>query len=161
MLQYKIPQNVEVEDKIVGPLTLRQLIICGVGFGIAYVIYISLVKNYYAEVWGPPVAIVSLLTIAIAFVEIRHIPFLKWVFLMIEAAVNPPKRMWDKRESTRLLWATIRAPKKVSKTEQKKIEKKEKKIENLSDISENLDILKMIEISPNAKKNPEKVFSQK
>lgn len=30
-MQYKIPQNVQIEDKIVGPLTLKQLIICGVG----------------------------------------------------------------------------------------------------------------------------------
>lgn len=29
-MQYKIPQNVRIEDKIVGPLTLKQLAIVGV-----------------------------------------------------------------------------------------------------------------------------------
>lgn len=29
-MQYKIPQNVQLEDKIVGPLTLKQLIIVGI-----------------------------------------------------------------------------------------------------------------------------------
>lgn len=29
-MQYKIPQNVQIEDKIVGPLTMKQLIICGI-----------------------------------------------------------------------------------------------------------------------------------
>ena len=35
----KIPQNVYVEDRIVGPITLRQLIITGIGAGIGYTFY--------------------------------------------------------------------------------------------------------------------------
>jgi hypothetical protein len=33
MGQYKVPQNVEAEDKIIGPLTLKQLIYAAIGFG--------------------------------------------------------------------------------------------------------------------------------
>ena len=35
-MQYKIPQNVQIEDKIVGPLTLKQLGILGFGGATAY-----------------------------------------------------------------------------------------------------------------------------
>ena len=49
-MQYKIPQNVRIEDKIVGPLTLKQLIILGVGGGITYAIYVALARVYYVEV---------------------------------------------------------------------------------------------------------------
>ena len=152
MLQYKIPSNVEVEDKIVGPLTLRQLIICGIGFGIAYIFYISLAKNYYWETWAPPVVIFCLLTIAIAFVEVRHVSFTKWVFLMLEAMINPSKRIWDKQESTRFLWATMSAaPPKPEKKEKKKEELRieaEKKMDNLSEITRNLDILSVTKEIP-------------
>ncbi len=145
MLQYKIPQNVEIEDKIVGPFTLRRLIICGIGFGIAYIFYISLAKDYYAEIWAPPVVFFSLLTVLIAFVEIRHISFTKWVLLMLESMINPNRRIWDKQESTQFLWATI-SPQPIKEKEEKKsiqeIQKEsDKKLDNLSEITKNLDIL--------------------
>ncbi len=91
-MQYKIPQNVQVEDKIVGPLTLKQLITLGIGGGITYVIYVSLAKTYYMEVWLIPTAIPGILTLLITFVKINGIPFLKWCFLMVEYFKNPRKR---------------------------------------------------------------------
>ncbi|MFA5792838.1 MAG: PrgI family protein [Candidatus Gracilibacteria bacterium] len=91
-MQYKIPQNVQIEDKIVGPLTLKQLIVLGVGGGFSYVIYVTLAKTYYWQVWLIPVAIPAILTLLITFVKIGGIPFGKWCFLMIEYFVNPKKR---------------------------------------------------------------------
>ena len=35
-MQFKIPQDVQRADKIVGPLTLRELIIVGIGGGFTY-----------------------------------------------------------------------------------------------------------------------------
>jgi len=105
MLQYKIPQNVELEDKIVGPLTMKQLVICGTGGGLGYVLYLTLAKTYFMEVWLPPIAIISLITLAIAFLEIRGIKFVKWILLMIEAMINPNHRVWDKSESTMFIFA--------------------------------------------------------
>ena len=53
MLQYKIPQDVQREDTIIGPITMRQLIICAIGGGIAYTLYMILSKSYYMSVWLP------------------------------------------------------------------------------------------------------------
>lgn len=91
-MQYKIPQNVQIEDKIVGPLTLKQLAILGAGGGISYAIYIALAQNYFIEVWIWFVAPPALLTLAIAFLKINGIPFIKWIFLLIEYNLNPKKR---------------------------------------------------------------------
>ena len=107
MLQYKVPQNVEMEDRIIGPITLRQLIILAVGGGIAYMLYLSLAPRYFAEVWLPPVALIVLLTAAIAFLKIQHIPFVRWVLLMIEAVALPRRRAWDKRASVRAFFASV------------------------------------------------------
>ncbi len=126
MLQYKIPQNVEVEDKIVGPLTMKQLVICGVGGGTAYVLFLMLSRTYFIEIWLPPVGLVSIITLAVAFLEIRGIRFTKWILLMIEAMMNPNKRVWDKEESTMLIYAV---PTAKLQAEEKKQEEKEKTLE--------------------------------
>ena len=41
----KIPQNVYVEDRIIGPVTLKQLAMVGIGMGISYAIFASVNKN--------------------------------------------------------------------------------------------------------------------
>lgn len=93
-MQYKVPQDVQREDKIIGPLTLKQMIICGVGGGVAYAIYVSLAKAYYMEIWLPPVVIIVAITSAFAFLKVHSLPF--YVFLMnfIEYHLLPKKRVW-------------------------------------------------------------------
>lgn len=93
-MQYKIPQNVQIEDKIVGPLTMKQLIICGVGGGTTYFVYLSLAKVYYMEVWIGPVVILGGLTLALAFLKIHDIPFLRYILLVIEFSRKAQKRYW-------------------------------------------------------------------
>ena len=92
-MQYKIPQNVRIEDKIVGPLTLKQLITSGVGGGITYAIYIVLARKYFVEIWLLPTAISAGLTLIFTFVKIRGLSFSKWMLLMVEYFKNPKKRI--------------------------------------------------------------------
>ena len=140
MLQYKIAQNVEVEDKIVGPLTMKQLIICAVGGGIAYVIFLTLSSTYFIEVWLPPVAIISIITLMIAFLEIRGIKFTKWFLLMMEAMINPNKRVWDKDESTALIYEPPSA-KQVAKEEEDDKKDDDKKDDQPKELMPQLDEL--------------------
>src|SRR3990167_7012089 len=95
-MQFKIPQNGQREDTIIGPITLRQLIILGIGGGIGYVIYLTLAKKYFIEIWLPPVLFVGLLTVAFAFVKIRNLSFLKYLLLLIVYNLIPRKRTWLK-----------------------------------------------------------------
>lgn len=93
-MQYKVPQDVQREDTIIGPLTMKQMIILGAGGGIAYAIYVSLAKTYYAEVWLPPVAIVVVITLAFAFIKINGLPFSRFIMNFIEYRMLPRKRIW-------------------------------------------------------------------
>lgn len=95
-MQFKIPQDVQRPDKIVGPLTLKQLIIVTIGGGISYVLYSILSKQYFLEVWLPPVLFILLFTAAIAFLKIHDIPFTKFVLLYIEYKMRPQQRTWQK-----------------------------------------------------------------
>ena len=91
-MQYKIPQDVQIEDKIVGPLTLKQLITLGVGGGISYGIYVTLARNFFIETWLIPTLIPTILTLLVTFVKINGIPFGKWAILMVEFMKKPKVR---------------------------------------------------------------------
>lgn len=140
-MQFKIPQNVQIEDKIVGPLTIKQLATLGIGGSIAYAFYVGLGKNYTMFVWLPPVAIVSLLTLALTFLTINGIPFLKWCFLIVEYMFIPRKRIFIMGAAD-IYEATIFASeekKKLSEKQKSKAEEDGEKIKKLSEITKILD----------------------
>ena len=93
-MQFKVPQDVQREDTIIGPLTLKQLGILGLGGGLAYAIYVSLAKSYFMEIWLPPVAIVGGLTLAIAFLKIHNLSFGFYIMYLVEYHLLPKKRVW-------------------------------------------------------------------
>ncbi|TSC79178.1 MAG: Uncharacterized protein G01um101425_815 [Candidatus Peregrinibacteria bacterium Gr01-1014_25] len=95
----KIPQNVYIEDRIVGFLTLRQIIIVAVGGGFSYVLWSMLAKTYgglsiplTVMVWIP-----GALSAVFAFVRINDISMMRICFLMLERFNKPPRRMWSPR----------------------------------------------------------------
>lgn len=96
MMQCKVPQDVLRPDKIVGFLTLRQLIICMIGGGICYSLYTILSKQYFIEIWLGPVVFVTAVTVAFAFIRYHDIPFEKLVLLFIEYKFLPRRRAWQK-----------------------------------------------------------------
>ncbi|MFA7686075.1 MAG: PrgI family protein [Candidatus Gracilibacteria bacterium] len=93
-MQFKVPQDVQREDTIIGPITLKQLGILGLGGGLAYAIYVSLAKTYFMEIWLPPVAIVGGLTLAIAFLKIHNLSFGYYLMYLVEFTLLPKKRVW-------------------------------------------------------------------
>ncbi len=91
-MQYKIPQNVQIEDKIVGPLTLRQLIYLGIGGAITYVIYNYFGSRYDIGLWILLPIFTGGLTLMFTFIQISGVSFGRWCFLMAEKLINPQKR---------------------------------------------------------------------
>ncbi len=95
-MQYKVPQNVQREDRILWFLTFKQFIILLVGGGISYLLFVNLSKNYelnlfdYFLVWLP-----ALLSVAFAFITIKGIALFQFILLMIEYFFfRPPRRYW-------------------------------------------------------------------
>lgn len=93
-MQYKVPQDVQREDTIIGPITIRQLIILGIGGGITYAIYVSLAKTYFLEVWLLPVIFTGSLTLAFAFLKIHSLEFHEFLMNFIEYHMLPRNRFW-------------------------------------------------------------------
>ncbi len=95
----KIPQNVQIEDKVVGPLSLRQIIIMALGGGFSYMIYASVQKSMGYV--GIPLTIViwipAVIAAAFAMVNINDLSLLRILFLLLERTQKPGKRIWAPR----------------------------------------------------------------
>ncbi|MBU1446073.1 PrgI family protein [Patescibacteria group bacterium] len=139
-MQFKIPQNVQMEDRIVGPLTLKHMIILGIGGGFAYVLYVVLARSYYMEVWLPPIAIIVILTLLFAFVKIYNVSFAKFIILFIEHLFVPRKRKWQKASAEIQMQGYVpeKEPTKLNDSN-KKDNENTKTLNKLNDISKVLD----------------------
>lgn len=93
-MQFKIPQNVDIEDKIVAFLSFRQLFILIGGGAIAYVIYTASVGRVPPYAYIIPMVIIMIITALIAFLKIDNLTFIKLVLLMLERIINPSQRVW-------------------------------------------------------------------
>lgn len=133
-MQYKVPQDVQREDTIIGPITLKQLAILGGGGAVAYVIYVSLVKVYFWQVWLPPVVIVMGITLAFAFLKIHSLPFHKFLMNLIEYQVLPRQRIWIQGTATPFISSFDQHKEKKVEKPKKVEEKKQRSVEELTNI---------------------------
>ncbi|MEY2665392.1 MAG: hypothetical protein RLZZ480_497 [Candidatus Parcubacteria bacterium] len=79
-MRFEVPQFIEIEDKIFGPLTWRQFLYLGGGLGIAIVLFLALPFILFLFT-GLPIA---LLAGALAFYPVNNRPF----SFFLEAMVN-------------------------------------------------------------------------
>ncbi len=71
-MQFQVPQFIEVEDKIFGPLTFKQFIYIGGGVGAAYLLW-RVLPIYIA---APLIAAEAGLAAALAFLQLNGRPFI-------------------------------------------------------------------------------------
>jgi len=120
-MRFKVPQNVQREDQILGPVTLRQLIVLMVTGGISYLLFTQLNELYYLNqlqqmlIWLP-LAIGA----AFAFVKIRGISLFKFCLLAIEQNIFlPKKRFWQTNANAHVSMTHSETSKKEEKEETK------------------------------------------
>ncbi len=80
-MRFQVPQFIEVEDKIFGPLTIKQFIYLVGGAGLAFIAY-TLIGNIFISI----IFIIPIIgfALALAFYRINNKPFIN----VIEAAFN-------------------------------------------------------------------------
>ena len=71
-MQFQVPQFIEVEDKIFGPLTFKQFVYIGGGVGACYIIW-RVLPIYLA---GPLIATIGGLAAGLAFFQFNGRPFI-------------------------------------------------------------------------------------
>jgi len=94
-MQYQVPQFIEVEDKIFGPLTIKQFIYLAGSGGIAAVLFLSL-PFFFALLLSIPFAALGG---ALAFVKINKKPFIEVIESGFFFFTNGKMYLWKKRGS--------------------------------------------------------------
>lgn len=94
MGQYKVPQDVEAEDKIIGPLTLKQFIfaILGVAWGAITFALFRRVPLFFVVFGIPP----SLLFLLLGVYKRQDQPFDQLFLALVSFLTRPRKRLWEK-----------------------------------------------------------------
>lgn len=94
--QFVVPQFLEVEDKILGPLYVRQFMIMLVGGGFVAVSYYILVKlaNQFALFGVTAVGILALVAL-FAFIRVNGRPFHLFMLNVLQSLKNPRLRLWN------------------------------------------------------------------
>src|SRR5208282_4059074 len=109
MASYKVIQDVEAEDKLIGPLTFRQFIYAGVAVILGYLCYLLLTHHAgFMVVVFLPIALVSAF---FAWPWGRDQPTEIWALAKIRFLLLPRKRIWNQSGIKELV--TITVPKKI------------------------------------------------
>lgn len=112
MSTYKVLQDIEAEDKLVGALTLRQFIYAAIAAFMLYLSFFSLVKHVaFLLVFFFPVA---LFTGFLAIPWRGDQPTEVWALAKLRFYLKPRKRIWDQSGTKELV--TITAPKVVEQS---------------------------------------------
>jgi hypothetical protein len=112
MATYKVIQDIEAEDKLVGPLSMRQFIYAGVGAFLMYLNVLLVMKGvaFLCVLFLPP----ALFCFFFAWPWSPDQPTEVWALARIRYALKPRKRIWDQSGVKELV--TITAPKRIEKS---------------------------------------------
>lgn len=111
MAVYKVIQDIEADDKLLGPLTLRQFVYAGITVFFLYLCYFAVSKGaaFMLVVFLPPAVITGFF----AFPWGREQPTEVWALARIRFMFKPRKRIWNQTGIKELV--TITVPKKIEK----------------------------------------------
>ncbi len=111
MATYKVLQDIEAEDKLVGPLTFRQFVYAGVAAFFLYLTFLVGTKGapFFAVIFLP----LGLASGFFAWPWSRDQPTEVWALARFRFLIKPRKRIWDQSGMNNLV--TITAPKRIER----------------------------------------------
>jgi len=133
-MQYKIPVQIENADPIFLWLSLKQLIIIMVWWGIWYSIFKWLTPSVWAEVALFSGIFILVITLFIALFKTSEMTFLPYILNLIRQSINSSPKIWVKwidSISAMEIWYVIKQEEK--KEAEFDMEAKEEKIKSLEE----------------------------
>lgn len=111
MAQYKVIQDIEAEDKLLGPLSLRQFIYAGIAATLGYLSFVSVSKGaaFMLVIFLPPM----LFCMFFAWPWSPDQPTEVWALARIRFYFKPRRRIWDQSGVKDLV--TITAPRQIQR----------------------------------------------
>ena len=92
-MQFNIPQFIEIKDKIIGPLTMRQFLYILAGLGALAAVW------FFAELWLFLIIAIPILVFCLmhAFYKFNGRPFIYFVGSVINYLIKPKLYLWKRK----------------------------------------------------------------
>lgn len=97
-MRFQVPQFIDVEDKIFGPLTLKQFIYLAGGAGLSFLIYVLIGSLVFAAI---PIIIVMAVSGALAFYKLNSKPFIYVVEAAVKYWIGSKLYIWKKEDKVK------------------------------------------------------------
>ncbi len=91
MQQFTVPQFIDVEDKIIGPITVRQFIIILAAFLMAVAVYRIFTFSAFLVISG----LIFLVAAVFSFYRVNGMPFHFFVLNFFQTLQRPTLRIWN------------------------------------------------------------------
>lgn len=114
-MQFQVPQYIDIEDKVIGPFTIKQFLYIIAAAGILFVLF-KLVKFFIFIILAVPIAG---LTCALAFIKIHNQPFINVIKSFFGFLRKPDFYVW-KKPSPKEIVKEKQTPEIIKKTPPKK-----------------------------------------
>jgi len=124
-MQFKVPQNIDMEDKIVGSLTMIQFAYVLAGGLIDYILFQTISETSMALflILAIPIGIIAL---GLAFLKIQDQPLSHFISAGISYLSNPKIRLWQRHGQMPSVFIDPPKPEKIAPiTVKKDLEKSE------------------------------------
>lgn len=93
-MKYQVPQFIEVEDKIIGPFTIKQFVYLLGGAGMSFIVYTYLPLIIAVFI----IAFIVILSLALAFYKINNKPFVDFLESAFVFYTKQNLYIWKKEE---------------------------------------------------------------
>lgn len=116
MAVYKVIQDIEAEDKLLGPLTLKGFIYAGIAMLLAYINFRLVLAGGPMVIKLPVIVLLSMPMILFTVLALpigREQPTEVWLLSHLRFMLKPRKRVWNQSGMNELV--TITAPKKIQR----------------------------------------------
>lgn len=109
--KFVVPQFIDKEDKILGPITVRQFLICLGATFVAFLEYRILTLPYFIAMFVPTAGLAGVF----AFLKVNGQPFHIFFINFLQTTVRPKLRVWHKELTDSELKAILAKPAEVPK----------------------------------------------
>lgn len=97
-MRYQVPQFIEVEDKIFGPLTLKQFIYLAGGGGLSFLAYVSIGNLFISAI---PIIVIMAVSASFAFYKVNSRPFIDVAESAFKYYLGSKLYIWKKSDKPR------------------------------------------------------------
>jgi hypothetical protein len=94
-MRFQVPQFIEIEDKIFGPLTLKQFIYLAGGGGLSFLVYVLLGSLWLSAI---PIVVIIGISGALAFYKINNKPLINVVEYGFKYFIGNKLYIWEKTQ---------------------------------------------------------------